>query len=285
MDLKLFNKHTVDFREIIEGLNCSSINGVVKTKTIKDMTESSKKSTEKTGHLHPITIVIREIASIFQELGFNVVDGPEIEDEYHNFDALNVPKDHPARDMQDTFWLKGEKEKLLRTHTSPVQIRFMKTHKPPFSIIAPGKVFRYEATDATHEIQFFQCEGLMVGKDISFLNLKYTLELFLKKLFGDAVEIKLRPGYFPFVEPGVEIDMKCVRCVGNGCASCKGSGWIEILGAGMVHPNVLNQGGIDSRHWRGFAFGVGIDRIIMLKYGIEDVRLLYSGDLRLVNQF
>jgi len=255
----------------------------------------------ESGHLHPVTILIREIVSIFNELGFDVADGPEIEDEFHNFDALNVPKDHPARDMQDTFWMKGEPGKLLRTHTSPVQIRFMKSHKPPFNIVSTGKVFRYEATDATHEVQFFQCEGLMVGKDVTLADLKGTLELFLKKLFGEDVKIKLRPAYFPFVEPGVEIDMQCVRCKGkglnpakrdrptaeggSGCTSCKGSGWIELLGAGMVHPNVLNQAGVDPRQWQGFAFGVGIDRLAMLKYGIEDVRLLYSGDLRLVNQF
>lgn len=242
-------------------------------------------NTEEKGHLHPVTILIREITELFTELGFQVADGPEIEDEHHNFDALNVPKDHPARDMQDTFWMKGERGKVLRTHTSPVQIRFMETHKPPFKIIAPGKVFRYEATDATHEVQFFQCEGLMVGKDVTLADLKGTLEIFLQKLFGKDAKIKLRPGYFPFVEPGVEIDMQCVRCGGSGCPSCKGSGWIEILGAGMVHPNVLNQAGIDSREWQGFAFGVGIDRLAMLRYGIEDVRLLYSGDLRVVNQF
>ncbi len=245
--------------------------------------QKEKQHTE--GHLHPITILNREIVSLFDERGFQVADGPEIEDEYHNFDALNVPKDHPARDMQDTFWLKGEQGNLLRTHTSPVQVRFMKDHKPPFAVVVPGKVFRYEATDATHEVQFFQIEGLMVGEDITLADLKGTLELFLKKLFGKDAKIKLRPGYFPFVEPGVEIDMQCVRCKGAGCASCKQTGWIEILGAGMVHPNVLNQAGIDPREWRGFAFGVGVDRLAMLRYGVEDVRLLYSGDLRVVNQF
>ncbi|GMQ95459.1 MAG: hypothetical protein BMS9Abin13_574 [Patescibacteria group bacterium] len=237
------------------------------------------------GHLHPLTTLIREVSGIFVSMGFEVADGPEIEDEYHNFDALNVPKDHPARDMQDTFWVKGKEGTVLRTHTSPVQIRYMETHKPPFNIIVPGKVFRHEATDVMHELQFYQIEGLAVGKDISLAHLKGVLDTFLKKLFGDDIKIKLRPGYFPFVEPGVEIDMRCARCKGHGCSSCKGSGWIEVLGAGMVHPNVLNNVGVDPREWSGFAFGVGIDRLVMLKYGIPDVRMLYAGDLRLVDQF
>jgi len=251
-----------------------------------------KQSQEKgvTGHLHPITTLIRDISAIFSSLGFEIADGPEIEDEYYNFDALNVPKDHPARDMQDTFWVKGKKDTVLRTHTSPVQIRYMEKKmkeksEPPFKIIAPGKVFRYEATDATHETQFHQIEGLAVGENITMADLKGTLGILLKKVFGDDVEIKLRPGYFPFVEPGVEIDMRCFRCSGDGCVSCKHSGWIELLGAGMVHPNVLSGVGIDPNKWRGYAFGVGVERIAMLKYGIDDVRTLYTGDLRLVNQF
>ena len=237
-------------------------------------------------HIHPITRIIQDIVSVFLEMGFEVASGPEIEDEYHNFDALNVPKDHPARDMQDTFWLKPENlKKLLRTQTSDVQIRYMEKNKPPFAIVVPGKVFRNEATDATHDAQFHQCEGLMVGENITLANLKGTLEKFLKKLFGKDVEIRLRPGYFPFVEPGVEIDMVCFRCEGKGCPSCSHSGWIEILGAGMVHPNVLNNAGIDSRKYQGFAFGVGIDRVAMLKYGIDDIRLFYENDLRFLRQF
>ncbi len=245
---------------------------------------------ETKGHLHPVTTLIRDISAIFSLLGFEVADGPEIEDEMHNFDALNVPKDHPARDMQDTFWIKGGEEKVLRTHTSPVQIRYMEEKmkegkEPPFNIIVPGKVFRYEATDATHEVQFHQIEGLVVGENITMAHLKGVLDMLLKKIFGEEIKIKFRPGYFPFVEPGVEIDMICFRCKGDGCTSCKQSGWIEILGAGMVHPNILNNVGIDSRKWQGYAFGVGVERIAMLKYGIDDVRALYSGDLRLVNQF
>jgi len=240
----------------------------------------------KKGHIHPITQITNEIVKVFIDQGFEVATGPEIETEYYNFDALNVPKDHPSRDMQDTFWLKPEKlKKLLRTHTSAVQIHHMEHNKPPFKIVIPGKVFRNEATDVTHEAQFHQIEGLVVGENITFKHLKGALETFIHKLFGEDIEIKLRPGFFPFVEPGVEIDMMCLRCKGDGCPSCKQNGWIEVLGAGMVHPNVLNQAGIDPRKYQGFAFGVGVDRIAMLKYGINDVRLLYSGDLRLVNQF
>jgi len=237
-------------------------------------------------HIHPITRVIREVTSIFIEMGFEVAQGPEMEDEYFNFDALNVPQDHPARDMQDTFWLEPMNlKKLLRTQTSDVQIRYMKENKPPIAIVVPGKVFRNEATDATHDAQFNQMEGLMIGKNITLAHLKTALETFLKKLFGDDVQIRLRPGYFPFVEPGVEIDMVCFKCKGAGCPSCSHNGWIEILGAGMVHPKVLNNVGIDSREWQGFAFGIGIDRIVMLKYGIDDIRLMYAGDLKFNQQF
>lgn len=240
---------------------------------------------ETEGHIHPLTLTINNAVSIFSELGFGVVDGPEIETEYYNFDALNVPKDHPSRDMQDTFWLKGVKETVLRTHTSPVQIRHMEKNKPPFRIIVPGKVFRHEATDATHEVQFHQIEGLVIGEDVSLANLRGTLQIFFKRLFGEKTSIRFRPSFFPFVEPGVEIDVSCFKCGGSGCSLCKKAGFIEVMGAGMVHPNVLNNAGIDSRKYRGFAFGVGVDRLVMLKYGIDDVRLLYAGDLRLVNQF
>lgn len=244
-----------------------------------------EKNSEENGHLHPITVMKNQILNYFTDRGFQIESGPEVESEYYNFDALNVPKDHPARDMQDTFWIEGEKDLVLRTHTSPVQIRYMEKNKPPLKIVVPGKAFRYEATDATHETQFHQVEGLAVGKKITLANLKDTLEGFLKHLYGEGVKIRLRPGYFPFVEPGVEIDMECIRCQGDGCPSCKYNGWIEVLGAGMVHPKVLQNTGIDPREWRGFAFGVGIDRLLMLKYGIEDIRLLYSGNLRVVEQF
>lgn len=237
--------------------------------------------TKEKGHLHPITQMVREIYSIFYGLGFEVADGPELEDEFHNFDALNIPKDHPARDMQDTFWIKqGEKDKngdgkrsVLRTHTSSVQIRYMETHKPPIRIIVPGKVFRNEATDATHEAQFYQMEALYVDKNVSLAHLKGALENMFKKLFGDDVVIRFRPSFFSFTEPSVEVDMQW-----------KGK-WLEMGGAGLVHPNVFKAVDIDPDEWQGFAFGFGLDRIAMLKFGIDDVRFLYNGDLRLVNQF
>ena len=240
---------------------------------------------EEKGHIHPLTQIINNAVRIFSELGFEVVEGPEIETERYNFDALNVPKDHSSRDMQDTFWIKGAKETVLRTHTSPVQVHYMEKNKPPFRIVVPGKVFRHEATDATHEVQFYQIEGLVVGEDVTLAHLKGTLELFFKKLYGEKTAIRFRPSFFPFVEPGVEIDVSCFKCGGEGCSLCKKTGFIEAIGAGMVHPNVLNGVGIDSRKYRGFAFGMGVDRLVMLKYGIDDIRLLYSGDLRLVNQF
>ncbi len=240
----------------------------------------------KKGHIHPLTQVTLEIVEAFQALGFEVADGPEIETEFYNFDALNVPKDHPARDMQDTFWVKPQSAgKLLRTQTSAVQIRYMEKHKPPFRIVVPGKVFRQEATDATHEAQFHQFEGLLVDEKVSLADLKGTLSHFFKKLLGDKVSIRFRPSYFPFVEPGVEIDVSCFKCAGKGCNVCKQSGWIEVMGAGMVHPNVFKAVNVDPVQWKGFAFGLGIDRIVMLKYGIEDVRLLYSGDMKFISQF
>lgn len=239
----------------------------------------------KQGYLHPLTRTMDEIVRIFVELGFEVALGPEIESEHYNFDALNFPKNHPARDMQDTFWVKGVKETVLRTHTSNTQVRYMEVNKPPLRIVVPGKVFRHEATDVTHETQFHQVEGLVVGENVTLPNLKWTLEKFFKKLFGDDVSMRMRPSFFPFVEPGVEIDISCFMCKGVGCSVCKQSGWIEVMGAGMVHPNVLNASCVDARKYSGFAFGMGVDRLVMIKYGIEDVRLLYSGDLRLVNQF
>lgn len=237
------------------------------------------------GHTHPVTHIINDIARPLIEMGFEVAAGPEMETEQYNFDILNVPRDHPSRDMQDTFWVKGLKETVLRTQTSAVQGRYMETKKPPFKIIVPGRVFRNEATDATHDFQFHQVEGLVVGEDVTMAHLKGTLNHYLRKLYGDDVQTQFRPGFFPFVEPGVEIDMVCFKCGGDGCPTCKQSGWIEILGAGMVHPNVLNAAGIDAARYQGFAFGTGVERLAMLKYGITDIRLMSSGDLRLVNQF
>lgn len=238
------------------------------------------------GHLHPLSLITNDITGIFRKMGFAVASGPEIETEYYNFDALNVPEWHPARDMWDTFWLKPlEDRKLLRAHTSNVQIHYMEENKPPIRIIAPGKVYRHEATDATHEAQFYQLEALMVEEEVSMAHLKGVLEQFFSELFKAEIRTRLRPSFFPFVEPGAEIDMTCFKCDGKGCNVCKNTGWIEIAGAGMVHPKVLENCGINPRKYRGFAFGMGLDRLLMLKTGIEDVRLLYQGDLRLVNQF
>jgi phenylalanyl-tRNA synthetase alpha chain len=229
-----------------------------------------------TGALHPLTLVTEEAVNILAKQGFSVALGPELEDEWHNFDALNVPKDHPARDMQDTFWIKGQEGKVMRTHTSPVQIRYMQSHTPPFAIVVPGKVFRNEATDATHEMQFHQLEGLVVGENITVEHLKGTLLSFFRELFGPDADIRLRPSFFPFVEPGFEVDVKIQK---DGEEK-----WLEVCGAGMVHPNVFANVEYDAKKYTGFAFGMGIDRLAMIKYGITDIRIFYQGDLRL-NQF
>jgi len=227
------------------------------------------------GHLHPLTLIMKKIQEIFLSLGFEIVEGPDIETEYYNFDALNIPKDHPARDLWNTFWLKPESQKLLlRTHTSPMQIKYMEKNNPPFRIIVPGRCFRYEATDAFHSHTFYQLEGLMVDRHISVANFKAVIEEFLKKLLSENIKIRIRPSYFPFVEPGFEVDMKYPS-----------GEWLEIMGAGMVHPNVFKAAGYVPGEWQGFAFGIGIDRIAMLKYKINDIRLLYSGDLHFLNQF
>jgi len=239
----------------------------------------------KKGHLHPLTRVRYEIEEIFKSMGFLTVEGREVEDEFHNFDALNIPKNHPARDMWDTFWLKDGN--LLQTHTSPMQIRFMRENKPPLRIIVPGRVFRYEASDATHESNFYQVEGLMVDESgkITVAHFKAAMTEFLKSLFKKEVKIRLRPSYFPFVEPGFEIDVSCPYCGGNGCRICKKTGWIEILGAGMVNQNVLALVGFKEDKYEGFAFGMGLERIAMMKYSVDDTRLFYSGDLRFLEQF
>lgn len=234
----------------------------------------------KDGHLHPLSMLQREVNDIFYDLGFAVADGPEVEDEWHNFDALNIPEDHPARDLWDTFWLKNNNlGDLLRTHTSSVQVRYMQDedNEPPIQIIAPGKVYRYEATDATHETQFYQLEGLMVGKDITLGDLRGVLDAFFDKFYGEDIQQRFRPSFFPFTEPSVEVDMRP--------AGEQGAEWVEMMGAGMVHPHVLSSVGINPREWQGFAFGMGLDRLAMLKHEIDDVRLFYNGDLRLINQF
>jgi phenylalanyl-tRNA synthetase alpha chain len=235
------------------------------------------------GHLHPITRIQRELEDLFVSLGFTVLDGPEVETEYHNFDALNIPPDHPARDMQDTFWLDGGN--LLRTHTSPVQVRGMERLGPPLRMIAPGRVFRNESVDASHEHTFYQLEGMMVDRDVSVANLIYFMKTLLTAIFHREGIVRLRPGYFPFVEPGFELDIQCLICGGPGCPVCKQSGWVELLPCGLVNPKVLRMSGIDPEQWGGFAFGLGLTRLVMMRYAIDDIRQLQGGDLRFLEQF
>lgn len=235
------------------------------------------------GSLHPLTQIQHEIEEVFNSMGFSILGGPEVESEYNNFDALNIPPDHPARDMQDTFWLEGGH--LLRTHTSPVQVRGMRKLGPPLRMIAPGRVFRNEEVDASHEHTFYQLEGMMIDRDVSVANLIYFMKTLLSAVFKREVTVRLRPGYFPFVEPGFELDIQCLICGGPGCPVCKYSGWVELLPCGLVHPNVLRMGGIDPEEWNGFAFGLGLTRLVMMRYAIDDIRLLQSGDLRFISQF
>lgn len=243
-----------------------------------------------TGHLHPLTLAIRRVQQIFSAMGFLIVEGPEVEEARYNFDQLNIPLEHPARAETDTFYLEdhGDAQALvLRTHTSPVQLRAVLENNltPPFKILSPGRVFRTERTDATHETTFYQFEGLVVGRDISIADFKGTIETFYEAFFGRPVNIRLRPGYFPFVEPGFEVDLSCVFCRQAGCRVCKNTGWIEVMGAGLVHPNVLKNMNIDPRAHHGFAFGQSIDRIVMLNHGLDDIRLFWSGDIRFLKQF
>lgn len=235
------------------------------------------------GRLHPITLLLDEVVEHFTSLGFSVASGPEIEDEFHNFDALNIPKDHPARDVWDTFYTtKGE---IPRTHTSSVQIRALMSNPLPLRVIAPGRVFRNETIDATHHASFNQVEGLLVDRHVTLAHLKHTLETLVTRLFGRGLETRFRPAFYPFVEPGLDLDVTCVFCGGKGCSVCKHSGWIEVIPSGLVHPEVFRSCGIDPSEWQGFAFGMGFDRLVMLRYGIDDIRRLYDGRLSLVRQF
>ena len=246
-----------------------------------DVTLPAKKN--KVGHGHPNTIALEEVERIFIGMGYEVVEGPEVELDYYNFEALNIPANHPAKDEQDTFYINDEI--VLRTQTSPVQVRVMEKGKLPIRVIAPGRVFRSDEVDATHSPSFHQIEGLVIDKHITFADLKGTLEEFAKELFGEETKVKFRPHHFPFTEPSAEVDVTCFKCGGKGCRFCKGSGWIEILGCGMVHPRVLRMSGIDPEEYSGFAFGVGLERIALLKYEIDDMRLLYENDDRFLKQF
>lgn len=269
------------------------VRDVIENKQTKDFVDVTLpgKSIEK-GHLSPMTQVENELEDLFYSMGFMVLDGPELESEFYNFEALNIPASHPARDIQDTFYI-AEKDKddlkktdmVMRTHTSPVQVRAMQKYGAPLRCVVPGRAFRCEATDACHEHSFFQIECLMIGENISIANLKAVVKEMLSAIFKQDIKIRIRPGFFPFVEPGLEVDMSCTICVGKGCPSCKNSGWLEMGGAGMVHPNVLRAGGIDPEKYSGFAFGFGWDRLAMMKYGVDDIRLFQGGDLRFLNQF
>ncbi|MBL7053622.1 phenylalanine--tRNA ligase subunit alpha [Patescibacteria group bacterium] len=243
------------------------------------------------GHLHPITQIRRKVSEIFSSMGFEILEGYELETDYYNFEALNIPAGHPARDMWDTFWLsedKNSKKKdkfLLRTHTSPMQARVMEKKDPPLRVIVPGRCFRPEATDASHEHTFYQLEGFVVDEDITISNLIYTLRSFLSSLFKESIEVRLRPGYFPFVEPGFELDFQCVFCKGRGCSVCKKTGWVELIPCGMIHPKVFEHAGYKKGKYTGFAFGAGLDRVVMMKARIDDIRWFHKGDLRFIKQF
>lgn len=261
-------------------LKREELNQRLQTETI-DITEPSQKT--KLGSIHPITQIIQEVEEIFLGMGYQIADGPEVEKTYYNFDQLNTPPDHPARDVQDTFYVNDDI--VLRSQTSPVQARVMENQKPPIKIICPGAVYRSDSVDATHSPVFHQMEGLVVDKNITMTDLKGTLEMFAKKCLGEKTQIRFRPHHFPFTEPSAEADVSCFVCGGKGCRVCKGEGWIELLGCGMVHPNVLRNCGIDSEIYSGFAFGFGVERVAMAKFGIDDLRLLYENDVRFLKQF
>ncbi|MGE7182618.1 phenylalanine--tRNA ligase subunit alpha [Peribacillus sp. NPDC006672] len=265
-----------------KALETAAVNAKLATETI-DVTLPGRPVNK--GNLHPLTRVVEEIEDLFIGMGYTVAEGPEVESDYYNFEALNLPKSHPARDMQDSFYITDEI--LMRTHTSPVQARTMEKHKGqgPVKIICPGKVYRRDNDDATHSHQFQQIEGLVIDENISMSDLKGTLDVFAKKVFGQDREIRLRPSFFPFTEPSVEVDISCKICGGKGCSVCKQTGWIEVLGAGIVHPNVLEMAGFDSKKYSGFAFGMGVERIAMLKYGVDDIRHFYTNDVRFLKQF
>ena len=261
----------------------------IKAEEMKAKLESEKLditmpgTAKQVGHQHPLSIVLDEVKDIFIGMGFNIASGPEVEWDYYNFEALNMAPDHPARDTQDTFYI--TEKMLLRTQTSPVQIRVMEKQKPPIRVISPGRVYRSDAVDATHSPLFHQIEGLVVDKNITMGDLKGTLEAFAKRLYGEETKIRLRPHHFPFTEPSCEIDVSCFRCGGKGCPMCKGEGFIEILGGGMVHPKVLSTCGVDPEEYSGFAFGLGLERLVMFKFNIDDMRLLYENDMRFLEQF
>jgi phenylalanyl-tRNA synthetase alpha chain len=281
---KLLNEYKQEFERLYEVRKSRLESAALETRLESEWIDLTVPAPGvRPGSLHPVTQVQRELEDLFVSLGFAVMDGPEVETEHYNFDALNIPSHHPARDMQDTFWLKDGR--LLRTHTSPVQVRALERLGPPLKMIAPGRVFRNEEVDASHEHTFYQLEGMMVDRDVSVAHLIYFMKTLLSAVFHRDVTVRLRPGYFPFVEPGFELDIQCLICGGSGCPVCKHSGWVELLPCGLVNPEVLRYSGVDPNEWNGFAFGLGLTRLVMMRYAIDDIRLLMSGDLRFLNQF
>lgn len=284
----IIGKVANEVREIIEGKIEEALahikNKEKQAKLEKEVIDISLPGNKRfLGKRNPLDLTLEHMKEIFISMGFSIEEGPEVELDYYNFEALNIPKNHPARSEQDTFYINDNI--VLRTQTSPVQVRVMENEKPPIKMISPGRVYRSDAADATHSPIFYQMEGLVVDKGITFADLKGTLEMFAKKMFGDKVKTKFRPHHFPFTEPSAEMDATCFVCQGEGCRVCKGSGWIELLGCGMVHPEVLRNCGIDPEVYSGFAFGFGVDRMVMTKYGLDDIRLLYESDMRFLNQF
>ena len=273
----LFNKIKIDIEERIS----RRIEEINNTSTVSF--DETLPVNEEMGSLHPVTIVAKEVTDILEKMGFTILNGYEMETDYYNFEALNIPKNHPARDMQDTYYL--DNNKLLRTHTSPNQVRAMQMYGAPLKVCAPGRCFRNEDMDASHETTFFQLEGMVIDENVSISNLIYVMEGLLKNIFKQDVSVRLRPGYFPFTEPSFELDCSCLICGGKGCPTCKNSGWIELCPCGMIHPNVLKESGIDTKKYNGFAFGLGLTRLAMMKYKISDIRVLNSGDLRKISQF
>lgn len=280
---KEIGKLANETKAYIENIIKNKLNELISKKENKVTFDNTLPVEENIGSLSPITIVANEVAEVLKKMGFMIVSGPEMEKEYYNFEALNIPKNHPARDMQDTYWTNlGD---VLRTHTSPVQARSMELYGAPIRMAAPGRCFRNEDLDACHENTFFQLEGMVIDKEVSISNLIYVMKNILKEIYKQDVEVRLRPGFFPFVEPGFELDIKCLICGGDGCPTCKNSGWLELCPCGMIHPEVLKMGGIDPEVYSGFAFGIGLTRMAMMKYKINDIRVLNSGDIRHLKQF
>ena len=286
---QLANKVKQELEEIIEKKKFELERKKVEESLAKDFIDVTLPGIRsEQGSLNPMSIIQNELEDVFKSLGFMILDGPELESDCYNFESLNIPEHHPARDTQDTFYINqkaGDEKLLLRTHTSPVQVRAMQKYGAPLRAVVPGRVFRYESVDASHDNTFYQLEGIMIDEDLSITNLIAVMKTLLKGIFKKDVKVRLRPGFFPFVEPGFELDINCLICGGAGCSVCKQTGWVELLPCGMVHPNVLRAGGIDPEKYSGFAFGLGLSRLVMMKYGIDDIRLLSSGDLRFLRQF